>query len=185
MDNKKLALFDLDGTLFDTREVNYLAYKEALQPYHIILDEAYFKTRCNGRHYTEFIPQIMGSTEYLEEVHKAKKVAYARNLSAAKMNKHLFSIIRQLEAEYDCVIVTTASRKNVMDILSFFQVENLFECIITQEDISQPKPDPEGFLLAMKRFKASPQDTMIFEDSDVGIAAARATGATVIVVDQF
>lgn len=185
MNDKKLAIFDLDGTLFDTREVNYLAYKEALRPYNITLDEEYFKTKCNGRHYTEFIPRIMGTTEYLEEVQKAKKQAYAHNLASATVNEHLFSIIRNWKVEYHCAVVTTASRKNVMDILSFFHVEDLFDCIITQEDISHPKPDPEGFLLAMDHFKAAPQDTVIFEDSDVGIAAARATGATVIVVDRF
>lgn len=185
MNKKRLALFDLDGTLFDTRDVNYAAYKEALLPYGISLDEKYFKTQCNGRHYTEFIPVIMGTTEYLENVHRAKKEAYAKNLNKAKMNQHLFEIIRHLKKDYYCAVVTTASRKNAMEILLHFQVENLFDLVITQEDITLPKPNPQGFLLAMKQFEIPSENTMIFEDSDVGVTAARATEATVFVANQF
>ena len=47
------------------------------------------------------------------------------------------------------------------------------------------KPDPEGFLLAMKQYGAAPKDTVIFEDSDVGIEAAYATGASVFRVMMF
>ena len=50
MDKKYLALFDLDGTLFETGEVNYHAYQDALAPYGITLDKEYFLKRCNGRH---------------------------------------------------------------------------------------------------------------------------------------
>ena len=55
----------------------------------------------------------------------------------------------------------------------------------TQEDIHKPKPDPEGFLLAMEHFGVTPADSVIFEDSDVGIEAARASGAAVFVADRF
>ena len=72
-----------------------------------------------------------------------------------------------------------------MDILMYFGYDNLFELLITQEDITKTKPDPQGYLLAMEHFSAQPEDTIIFEDSDVGIQAARATMATVMVVNQF
>ena len=181
----KLAIFDLDGTLFDTGGVNYYAYKDALLPYGVRLDEEYFKTRCNGRHYTEFIPVIMGTAEHLEPVHKAKKAAYAGNLDKARMNKSLFDIIQGIKSEYYCAIVTTASRHNAIDILSYFCVEDFFDLMITQEDITKVKPDPQGFLMAMEHYGVSAENTMVFEDSDVGIQAARASGAAVFVVNRF
>ena len=185
MEKQFLALFDLDGTLFDTRDVNYYAYKDALEPFGIELDKEYFVTKCNGRHYTEFLPVVMGNSDHLEEVHKAKKITYAANLDKARENKQLFEIIKVMKETYHIAIVTTASRKNTMDILRHFGYENLFEYLITQEDITKVKPDPQGFLLGMKHFGADAENTVIFEDSDVGIKAARATGATVLVVDQF
>lgn len=182
---KYLALFDLDGTLYDTGEVNYYAYEEALKSSGILLDKKFFVEECNGKHYTEFLPLIIGDITLIDEIHRKKKVAYAKKLDKARVNNHLFEIIDMLKEKYNIALVTTASRKNTMDILSFFGHEHLFEYIVTQEDVVKTKPDPEGFLLAMKYFNAMPEDTIIFEDSDVGIQAAKSTGATVMVVTSF
>lgn len=185
MDKKKLAIFDLDGTLFDTDEVNFSAYRDALKPFHIELDYEYFIKKCNGRYYMEFLPAIMGNSEHIEEVHKAKKNAYADNLNKARENLHLFEIIKSMAPSYHLAIVTTASKKNVADILDHFGYFDLFEYIVAQEDITKVKPDPQGFFLAMEHFEIDANHTVIFEDADVGIQAARATGATVLVVNQF
>ena len=72
-----------------------------------------------------------------------------------------------------------------MDILSHFGYDKLFELIVTQDDITKVKPDPQGFIIAMDHFGSAPEDTVIFEDSDVGIMAARATGASVMVAYKF
>jgi len=180
-----LALFDLDGTLFDTGEVNYHAYRNALQPYGVSLDREYFVRECNGRHYSEFIPVLMGTREHLEAVHKMKKAIYADHLGKARANTHLLEMIRLMRNHYYTAIVTTASRKNTMEILSYFCCKDLFDQIITNEDVTKLKPDPEGFIKAMRHFSCDGSHTIIFEDSEVGIQAARATGASVIVVNQF
>lgn len=188
MQKRYLALFDLDGTLFDTNDVNYYAYKDALASFKIHLDKQYFITKCNGRHYTEFLPLIMkkeGTSENIESVHKIKKDTYVKNLDKAKANKHLFQIIEAIKDIYHIAVVTTASKQNTMDILKYFCYDDLFEYIVTQEDISRVKPDPQGFLIAMKYFGIKAEHTVIFEDSKVGIKAARATGATVFTVNQI
>lgn len=182
-----LAIFDLDGTLFDTGEVNYYAYKAALEPFGVDLDKNYFTTVCNGRHYSEFLPDVMddAATEDMETVHNAKKTAYKENLDKARENVHLFKMIESLADKYYIAIVTTASRKNTLDILKFFGRDTLFEFMVTQENIKKTKPDPEGFLIAMDNFGIDPAHTLIFEDSEVGIKAAEASGATVFAVKKF
>lgn len=185
MDNRKLAIFDLDGTLFDTSEVNFFAYRDALATFHVDLNRDFFVSKCNGRHYTEFLPIIMGSSKHMEEVHKLKKDTYVENLDKARVNHHLFEMINLMSQNYHIAIVTTASEKNTKDILHYFGYDELFEFMVSQEDITKVKPDPQGFLIAMDHFGATPEQTVIFEDSDVGIQAARATGASVMVVNQF
>ena len=180
-----LAIFDLDGTLFDTSEVNFYAYKEALAAYNVPLNHDYFTKKCNGRHYTEFIPKIMGTTEYLSVVHNLKKERYKKNLFRARPNTHLFNFIKAIRHDYYLSVVTTASRRNTNEILEYFDYLGLFDLIISQEDISHPKPDPEGFNLAISHFNIDTNHTVIFEDSDVGIEAAQATSATVMVVKHF
>ena len=183
-----LAIFDLDGTLFDTSEVNYYAYKEALISLGIELNKEYFIEKCNGKHYTEFLPEIMqikATTKNMELVHDIKKSVYAGNLDKARENKQLFNLIRLMRESYYLSIVTTGSQKNATDILNYFGYLELFDGIITQEDIQKVKPDPEGFFAAMDRYHIDIEHTIIFEDSDIGIRAARATGACVMVVNSF
>ncbi len=174
----KLAIFDLDGTLFDTKDVNYYAYKEAVSKYGYNIDYEYYCGYCNGRHYMDFLPQIVGTDEtILKSIHSDKKNLYSKYLDKAVMNEPLFQIIRLIKKECKTSLVTTASEKNCMDILNFFHVEKSFDLILTHEDIEKTKPDPEGFLRAMDFFAVSPKESVIFEDSEVGVEAARRSGA--------
>lgn len=184
----KLAIFDLDGTLFDTGRLNYLAYQKALSELGFPLMEDAYRENCNGRHYREYLPVVApGITDaQMEHVHEAKKRYYGSFLSEARPNVHLVACMEGLRTQgYRIAMVTTASRKNCMDILRHFEMDLAFARIWSQEDIAHVKPDPEGFFLAMNAFSAAPADTIIFEDSEDGIAAALASGASVIRVQRF
>ncbi len=182
----KLAIFDLDGTLYNTNDINYYAYKEALSKYNINLDYNYYCDYCNGRHYTVFIPDMVDNNlEKIEDIHNVKKNAYSKYLDKVIINEHLFNIIENIKNEYKIVLVTTASKKNTMEILEFTKKSDLFDLIITAEDIDKPKPDPEGFNKAIEYYKANSKDCIIFEDSQVGLEAAYKTGASVVAIKKF
>ncbi len=185
----KLAIFDLDGTLFDTRRVNYSAYGKALKEFGIRLDYDFFSAECNGRHYKDFLPRIMGNLTdaeaKIEEVHKRKKEYYSLFLCEAVSNERLFDLIRALRDTYHTALVTTASGKNCDELLRYFGKEKEFDLLITGEDVQKKKPDPEGFLKAMQYYGISGENTIVFEDSAVGIAAAEECGATVFVARGF
>ena len=180
----KLAMFDMDGTLFNTNNINYHAYKEALEKYNVSMDYEYFCKYCNGRSYKVFIPPLVDNdVEKIEDIHNIKKSAYSKYLDKVIVNEHLFNIIEKIKDEYKIALVTTASKKNTYEILEYTKKLDLFDLILTSDDIKNPKPDPEGFLLAMNKFGAEPKDCMIFEDSDVGIEAALKTKASVFKIE--
>ena len=182
----KLAIFDMDGTLYNTNNVNYYSYKEALEQYNVAIDYDYYCKFCNGRHYKIFIsPLVNNDEEKVEKIHEMKKKFYSNHLDKIIINEHLFNIISLIKKEYKIALVTTASKKNTMELLEYTNKEKMFDYILTQEDIKNPKPDPDGFLKAMAKFNAKPKDTIIFEDSKVGIEAAQKTGASVIIIDKF
>lgn len=174
----KLVIVDLDGTLFDTKDVNYHAYKDAIASYGYDMDYKYYCEYCNGRHYLDFLPQITTTDKtILTAMHKAKKAAYKGHLDKAILNQGLVDIIRLMRSEYKTAVVTTASKENCYDILNQFRLEGLFDLILTHDDITKSKPDPEGFLKAMAFFDSDIKDTIIFEDSEVGLEAAKRSGA--------
>ena len=86
---------------------------------------------------------------------------------------------------YHIALVTTASERNTEEILKFFYKRDLFELIISAEDVKNKKPNPEGFIKAMDHFNINPEDTIIFEDSNVGIEAAIRSGANVLKIEKF
>ena len=174
----KLIIVDLDGTLFDTKDVNYHAYKDAIAPYGYEMDYKYYCEFCNGRHYMDFLPQITtNDRDILETMHKVKKNAYKKHLNKAVLNTGLVDIIRLMRKEYKTAVVTTASKENCYDILNQFGLVDLFDLILTHDDITNSKPNPEGFLKAMDYFNVKPSETIIFEDSEVGLEAAEESGA--------
>lgn len=180
----KAALFDLDGTLFDTSLVNYYSYKAALNQFGYELTYDFYLKEFYGKVYSYFLPLIIGqNNENLKNIHSLKKELYCNNLVHAKKNEFLFDIIYALKSSYHIGLVTTASYQNTSDILDFFDVRELFDLIITQENVKESKPSPEGYLKAMDFFGTLPENTIIYEDSEVGLQAARASGGRIIKVE--
>ena len=185
----KLAIFDLDGTLFDTKDVNYNAYQNAIKMIGIgtFIDYNDFCNLYNGKNYRDFLPKIIPNTseEQMKNIHNLKKDIYINYLDKAKKNNLLFAVIQEMKKSFFISIVTNASKKNVDDILEKFSVKDLFDLLITQEDIENPKPSADGFLKAMDYFNISKENTIIFEDSEIGIQAAINSGANYVKVSGY
>ncbi len=182
----KLVMVDLDGTLFDTRQVNYMAYREALERHGFQLDYEYYCEHCNGKYYMDFLPQITTQDELiLHQIHMEKKAAYKKYLGCAVLNKTLIDMLRLMGREYREALVTTASKENTDDILNYFGMSNIFDLILTREDTEHVKPNPECFIKAMAHFSALPENCIIFEDSEEGIEAARRAGVQCCVVKGY
>ena len=185
MSKRGLVICDLDGTLYDTNGVNYAAYAEAMQESGYSLDYEYYCQECNGRSYRNFFGPLGIRHEDYEVIHQRKKMLYASYLGRARENSSLFSILEALQTDFYLAIVTTASAQNCQEILRAFGRHDLFQLVLTAEDVTRVKPDPEGFLKAMAFFSMDADSTMIFEDSADGLAAAKAAGTTVFAASRF
>ena len=186
MKKDRLAIFDLDGTLFDTAPANYAAYQHALQNHGFTLNEQYFFKYCNGRYYKDFLPPIIGQDEkLLEDIHKEKTACYPQYFRRMRENRALFDMLDAMRTVYHTALVTTASKTSVMAILDCFDKTNKFDLILTQRDVQNKKPAPDGFLMAMEHFEIPAEKTIIFEDPQEGVAAARACGAAYFLVQEI
>lgn len=185
MKKNKLILCDLDGTLFDTLEVNYYSYKESLNIFNYDIEYDFFLEKCYGKYYKDFLSKLNFNIEEMEKIHGIKKELYSKYLKYAKINKNLFDMLEVMKNFYHIALVTTASQKNSEEILRYFKKRDLFELIISAEDVKNKKPDSEGFVKAMNYFNITPKDTIIFEDSNSGIEAAIKSGANILKVEKF
>ena len=182
----KLIMVDLDGTLFDTREVNYLAYREAMAQWGYQLDYTYYCESCDGRCYLDFLPPITTyDCQRLTEIHERKKKIYRNYLSVARPNTALISLLTICRESCKVALVTTASNRNAHDILDRFGITELFDLILAGDDVKNAKPDPEGYMKAMAYFGVTAEESVIFEDSDIGFSAAKRAGVACFAVKEF
>ena len=184
-----LICVDLDGTLLDTVPANAASYRAALEELGFTVTDEYYAAHCNGGYYKDFLRPLMGGNPDpadVERVHDRKKALYADYLDCVRPNRALLELLQAMRAAGNrLACVTTSSRRNVNEVLSHFGCVCWFALILTGEDVTKSKPDPEGYLKAMEHFGVTPAETMIFEDSALGLAAAKASGATVFKVEAF
>jgi HAD superfamily hydrolase (TIGR01509 family) len=118
----------------------------------------------------------------LEALHKSKLGFFHTFIEDAVLNERLVAMLRGMKETCSVAMVTSCSRKNCDELLEHFKLDDLFEKVIAGDDVARQKPDPEGYTAMMKHFEVTPEDTVIYEDSKHGIAAAQASGAQVHIV---
>ena len=106
-------------------------------------------------------------------------------MGKARINNRLVDLLRLSKKEYKIALVTTASKENTYELLQKFDLKELFDLILTNEDVVKVKPDPEGYLKAIRYFGAGPEECIVFEDSEVGIEAASKAGILCFAVNGF
>ena len=96
---------------------------------------------------------------------------------------HNMALLHQIQAENCTLGLATMSHCDQVErALHALQLEDVFSFIATREDVENPKPDPEIYLLVAKELGVSPHELLVIEDSVSGVRAGLAAGATVLAV---
>jgi beta-phosphoglucomutase len=179
--------FDLDGTLVDTYEADFLAYRQAISEVAgvEILKEDFYRT-----HGMEMADKLRILTPELSEgrypeVRNGKKLHYKKFVSITKANEGLVRFLAQFSRHQECVLVTSAKRDNALSVLDHHGLKEYFSLLICGDDIVNPKPDPEPYLLALDRTGLMPGEVLAFEDSEAGFESAEKAGIAVVQVREF
>ncbi|WP_020005389.1 HAD family hydrolase [Brachyspira innocens] len=196
-DNIKLLIFDMDGTLIDSANLHYYSYSNAFKEYGIELDKDYYYNKCFGLHYKTFTNNILKlnnkltddenkNNELIKKIHNRKENIYLQNLNMVNIHPLMLEILieSKKKSKYTA-LATTSSPKGVYAILKEFNLEKLFDLILTGNDIKNKKPHPEIFFKCINHFNVKEKESIIFEDSEVGLEAANQTNAWVIKVEKW
>ncbi len=179
-------LFDLDGTLVSTKEANYGAYKDALEEFGYSLALEEFE-RIWGLDSRAFIPALIPgiSSSTVEAVRARKSLLYEKYLDQTLPNAPLIEFLRLVAPMHKTALVSTAKSVNGHRILAAHGLESMFDVVVFGDEVTRSKPDPEGYLKALRLLGISPREGIAFEDSGPGQAAALAAGLRVILVPKF
>lgn len=175
----KLILLDFDGTLASTEDANMGAYLLALREEGIELDTEEYRRRYFGMRCPEFLRELGITDENdIDRIRRRKIELYPTLFDSVHLNEPLWNFAQDFRAQGGKVwIVSTGQKENIENVLRYLDIMDKVDGILTSSDVREPKPSPEAFLKAMEIEGVTPAETLIFEDSPVGIAAAKASGA--------
>jgi HAD superfamily hydrolase (TIGR01509 family) len=185
----KLIIFDLDGVLVDACEWHRAALNCALKEianYEIPPEEHHMQfngipTRVKLRRLVErgiLKEEYIGKIESLKQ---EKTIAIINNLAVISQEKiDLVQYLKLKNIKVACY--TNSIRMTAQLMLKKTGILEYFDLLITNQDVTTPKPSPEGYLLCLQHFNVSPTEAIIVEDSPKGLEAARASGCKCIEV---
>lgn len=180
----RAVVSDLDGTLVDTRAANVAAYRDAFSSVGVPFDEDRY-TAAFGLAFDPMIGAVAPGTpeDVRAEIRRRKAQVYSSFLPLSRPNTALLGLLAHLrESGTRTALATTARRTNVLAVLDHCAAEDLFDVIVTAEDVEHGKPAPDCYLAAAARLGVAPEECVVFEDSGVGIEAATRAGCSVIEV---
>lgn len=179
----RTILFDFDGTVADTLPLIFTAFRSTFQ--HFL-----------QKHYTdEEIISLFGPTEtgiVQNELPPHKHEVALDHFFTVYADEHVRlqnppEIARMLEqlrsAGIQMGIVTGKGRRSADISLREWQLSSFFDVVITGDEVTKPKPHPEGILLAIEQLGANALETIYVGDSDADVLAGRAAGLTTVGVD--
>lgn len=184
----RAIITDFDGTLVDTFEANFRAYQKAFREVGLTLTADRYR-KCFGYRYDRFM-QEMGVTDktVADTIKELKKQYYLEYFEYLKPNTTLINLIAGIKTMGGkTAIASTARKENLMNAVNYLGIAHHFDLIFAGIDVKKGKPDPEIYLKSMAALGVTPDETLIFEDSQVGIDAAKASGASYMIVspNQF
>lgn len=176
------AIFDLDGTLVDTMPIHYQAYRQAFAEHGIDFGEADYYDHVGGNA-ASAIPRFLRGRPLdvpVTTLHDRKKVIVAELLQSAPIRVlPTARLLPILQDRLRLAVASSGSRPGIEIVLARLGWRELFQALVTGEDTTRGKPAPDPFLLAAERVGVAPPSCIVFEDTDDGVAGARAAGMQV------
>lgn len=179
------AIFDWDGVIVDSSRRHEESWERLSAEEGRSLPDGYFHAGF-GMKNDVIIPELLGWSGDPEEIRRLslRKEELYRQIVLEKGIKPLPGTKRWLEMlreqRIPCVIASSTHRKNIEQALEIIDFGSFFADIISAEDVTRGKPDPDVFLTAARRIGKSPSECIVFEDAPAGIEAAHRAGIMVV-----
>ena len=187
-------LFDLDGTLIDSEQKFFESFRHVISlryNYNISYDEyESFELKQNAKLIINLknkgiidereSDEIIMRDVYLEYENKFMDLLDKNEVS---LN---FELLKQLKNKGLRLALVSTSRKKFIDmLLAKLNIENLFEIVISREDVKNLKPSPDAYIMALNQLNISSDCCIAFEDSERGIVASKKANIKTIQVNDF
>ncbi|HEY3295852.1 MAG TPA: HAD family phosphatase [bacterium] len=178
--NIKAVFFDLDGTLIDSMPAHVTAWQTVLRDVGIEMDELFIKL-AEGEKADDTLKRLrqdygLAATDAdLQEMLKRKRALYWELAPRGIIPEARRMLVDLWDQGVECDIVTGSIRANMDGVVPEEDIAR-FTHIITPEEYTHGKPDPDPYLTALRRSGLAADQCMVLENAPLGIRSARAAG---------
>ncbi len=190
-DNRiKAVLFDMDGVLIDARDWHYEALNLALSPFGLEIDRDAHLATFDGlptRTKLDMLTKSRGLPRGLHRFINTMKQKYTIDMVRQRCHpvfQHQYALSHLKAAGYKIAVCSNSVRQSLEQMMQRASLDRFLDLMLSNEDVTKPKPDPEIYTTAMARFGLAPDECIIVEDNENGIRAAKASGGHVHVVSN-
>jgi len=176
-------LFDFNGTLSDDEGVQCAIFRELFAEQGRPLSEQEYFDQLAGRSDPEIVERWLGTGHpaTAEVLERRVQLFQERAGDGSTVPQNVREAVLRAADRAQLAVVSGAMRSEVELVLRAAGVD-VFDLIVSAEDVTRGKPDPGGYLLALRRLRLEAADAVAIEDSPPGIAAAKAAGLRCVAV---
>lgn len=175
----RAVVFDFNGTLSDDEPVLARVYQELFAELGRPLTEAEYYEQLAGHTDEEILIRWFGRSDPAaidERVRRYNRLA----ADGSTVDADTRAALRFAASHAPVAIVSAAMRSEIDVVIDGAGIGDSISLIVSQDDVTNGKPDPECYLRAAELLGIDPAEMLVFEDTDVGVAAAKAAGARVV-----
>ncbi len=179
---KKAIIFDMDGVVIDSEPLHERSSRLVFAEYNEEIEDEVFADfkGSTDRTILEFLVKDRNLDLDVDTLLQQKRLAYASLIDELRLIEGVISFINKISPAYRLALTTSASLQNKELAFAKFNLHSFFEVVITSDDISKPKPDPEPYRVTTEKLMLSPNNCMVIEDSYNGVRSAAGAGCTVV-----
>ncbi len=184
-------LFDMDGVLIEAKDWHYEALNKALNLFGMEISRYDHLVTYDGlptRKKLEMLTIERGLPLGLHEFINTVKQQHTMEIIFSRCKPrfyHEYALARLRSEGYRLVVCSNSIRKTVEVMMEKAGLDKYIEFILSNEDVTKSKPDPEMYNLAISKLKLKPQQCLILEDNENGIKAALASGAHLMKINRI
>jgi HAD superfamily hydrolase (TIGR01509 family) len=169
-------IFDFDGTLVDTMPFHYLAWQETVKSLGGDFPEKLFHDTAGmpSDQIVVILNETFGYQLDPQETTLAKEHRFLTHyLPKVQPIEPIVAIAKQYQGKLPMAVASGGISIVIKNALDITGLANLFDTVVTSEDVVRGKPAPDTFLEAARRLDVEPKYCQVFEDSEAGLEAAR------------
>jgi len=177
-------IFDLDGVIIDSEDLQYKAYCEVLKPYdrRPTFDEYAEHWIAAGRG-PEYAVKTWGLPIEPDELRRVRGPIYHEMLRAeVTLMPGVVAALERLHGRFPMAIATNSIAKDVGYVVEHFGLGRFFNSVVSRDDYRRAKPEPDAFLTAAARLETPAKRCVVIEDAHKGVLAAHRAGTRCIAV---